>query len=236
MITFGGGRFERQASPIIPNRLYLSDAMTARWGDTLDRLGVTHVVCVMEEPVTYPRTKQDLKILHIPISDDVTSNLLAYFENATEFISDALGPVDLPNINKSEMAAVEEVKSVLEGRAHHPFPSPDEETSRQLSPPKNVVLVHCLAGMSRSATIVCAYLLATTSMNTQETISFVRSKRSIIQPNYGFEKQLRVWEARHFVATRKRRVSSRQIAADLQSRMQRYKDATAGYKWEDDDN
>jgi atypical dual specificity phosphatase len=229
MVTFGGRRFERQASQILPN-LYLSDAMTARWGDTLDRLGVTHIVCVLEEPVTYPRTRQDVKILYIPVSDDVTSDLLSYFESATEFISDALGTTNLPAVNKEELNAVKDVTNVLEGNTH-PFPSPDADAG---STPKNVVLVHCLAGMSRSATIVCAYLLATTSMNTQETISFVRSKRSIIQPNYGFEKQLKAWEAKHFVATRKRRVSSKQIATDLQSRMQRYKEAAAGNKREED--
>jgi atypical dual specificity phosphatase len=223
MITFGGGRFERQASPILPN-LYLSDAMTARWGDTLNKLGVTHIVCVMEEPLTYPRTRQDIKILHIPVSDDITSDLLSYFESATEFISDALGTTNAPAVNKEEIAAVKDVANVLEGNTR-PFPSPDSEVDPNS---RNVVLVHCLAGMSRSATIVCAYLLATTPMNTQETISFVRSKRSIIRPNYGFEKQLGAWEVKHFVATRKRRVSSKQIGADLQSRMQRYKDAVAG--------
>jgi atypical dual specificity phosphatase len=229
MITFGGGRFERQASQILPN-LYLSDAMTARWGDTLNKLGVTHIVCVMEEPLTYPRTKQDIKILHIPVSDDITSDLLSYFQTATEFISDALGTTNVPAVNKEEMKAVKDVTAVLEGNSR-PFPSPDSEVDPN---PRNVVLVHCLAGMSRSATIVCAYLLATTSMNTHETISFVRSKRSIIRPNYGFEKQLKEWEVKYFVATRKRRVSSKQIATDLQSRIQRYKDATAGKRSEEE--
>lgn len=229
MITFGGGRFERQASQILPN-LYLTDAMTARWGDTLDKLGVTHIVCAMEEPVTYPRTRQDVKILYIPVSDNVTSDLLSYFESAVEFINDALRTTNLSAVDKEEVDAIKDVANVMEDNSR-PFPSPTTETN---SAPKNVVLVHCLAGISRSATVVCAYLLATTSMNTQETISFVRSKRSIIQPNYGFEKQLRSWEAKHFVATRKRRVSSKQIAADLQGRMQRYKDATAGNKREED--
>jgi len=233
MITFGGGRFERQASQILPN-LYLSDAMTARWGDTLNKLGVTHIISVLEEPLTYPRTTQDIKILHIPVSDDPTSDLLSYFEGATEFISDALGTVEIAGVNTRDLLDVNDITNVLEGKTV-PFPSPSAESNRQLSSSKNVVLVHCLAGMSRSATIVCAYLLATTSMNTQETISFVRSKRSIIQPNYGFEKQLRSWEARYFVATRKRRVSSKQIAADLQSRMQRYKDAAAGNRRENED-
>ncbi|PVG04501.1 phosphatases II [Serendipita vermifera] len=227
MITFGGVKFERQASQILPN-LYLTDAMTARWGDTLDRLGVTHVVCVLEEPVTYPRTKQDIKILHVPVSDEPTSDLLSYFENATEFISEALGTTEIAHVDKEEIEAIRDVQETLEADTNVPFPSPSLEPPPTPGPKKNVVLVHCLAGMSRSASIVCAYLLATTSMNTQESISFVRKRRPIIQPNYGFEKQLRAWEAKHFAATRKRRVSSRQIANNLQARIQQYKEAAAG--------
>ncbi|KAG8761197.1 hypothetical protein FRC14_006246 [Serendipita sp. 396] len=241
-VVFGGAPFRREASQILPN-LYLSDAMTARWGDTLDRLGVTHIVCALEEPVTYPRTKQDIKILYIPVSDEVTSDLLSYFESTTEFITDALGKPEVGSIDLGETQALKEVAQVLESdqapaaedTPRRPFPTPDKEEFKELGAPKNVVLVHCLAGMSRSATLVCAYLLATTSMNTEETIEFVRSKRRIIQPNYGFQKQLKRWEAKHFVATRKRRVSSKQIAMDLQSRVERYRAAAAGNKQDDDD-
>jgi atypical dual specificity phosphatase len=45
-------------------------------------------------------------------------------------------------------------------------------------------------GMSRSATVVCAYLVATTEMIVDEAIAFVKKKRSIIQPNSGFKQQL----------------------------------------------
>ncbi|KAH9930308.1 protein-tyrosine phosphatase-like protein [Fomitopsis serialis] len=54
----------------------------------------------------------------------------------------------------------------------------------------NTVLVHCLVGMSRSATVVCAYILATTNMTPSQSISFVASKRSVVSPNVGFRKQL----------------------------------------------
>lgn len=70
LVTFGGNRFQRGASMILPN-LYLSDAMTARWGDTLDRLGVTHILSVLEQPVTY-NTPQDLQVRteHLYLSAD----------------------------------------------------------------------------------------------------------------------------------------------------------------------
>ncbi|KZT67365.1 phosphatases II [Daedalea quercina L-15889] len=54
----------------------------------------------------------------------------------------------------------------------------------------NKVLVHCLVGMSRSATVVCAYILATTNMTPSETIDFVVSRRCVVCPNVGFRKQL----------------------------------------------
>ncbi|CCM00244.1 uncharacterized protein FIBRA_02273 [Fibroporia radiculosa] len=63
--------------------------------------------------------------------------------------------------------------------------------------PKNVVLVHCLVGMSRSATVVCAYLTATTSMVPSEAIGFVATKRCIVSPNPGFRQQLDEYAVRY---------------------------------------
>lgn len=56
--------------------------------------------------------------------------------------------------------------------------------------PKNKVLVHCFQGVSRSATIVCAYLIATAGMTAIESIEFAQSKRGIVSPNNGFRQQL----------------------------------------------
>lgn len=56
--------------------------------------------------------------------------------------------------------------------------------------PKNKVLVHCVMGISRSATVVCAYLIAEQGMKGSAAIDFVRGKRRIICPNMGFQRQL----------------------------------------------
>ena len=45
-------------------------------------------------------------------------------------------------------------------------------------------------GMSRSPTVVCAYLVATTNLTASESITQVRSKRAIVYPNLGFQQQL----------------------------------------------
>lgn len=53
------------------------------------------------------------------------------------------------------------------------------------------VLVHCAAGVSRSATIVIAYLILHEKMEYHNAIAFVKQRRRIIKPNHGFLLQLR---------------------------------------------
>jgi len=55
------------------------------------------------------------------------------------------------------------------------------------------VLVHCIRGVSRSATIVCAYLMTAFKMSHIEAVEKVRSKRPIARPNYGFMTQLEMY-------------------------------------------
>ncbi|KAE9399952.1 phosphatases II [Gymnopus androsaceus JB14] len=57
----------------------------------------------------------------------------------------------------------------------------------------NVVLIHCFQGVSRSATVVCAYLISTQDMTAAESITFVQSKRREVSPNNGFRKQLHLY-------------------------------------------
>ena len=51
------------------------------------------------------------------------------------------------------------------------------------------VLVHCMVGMSRSATCVLAYLMISRKMSSAEAIRTVRMHRDI-NPNEGFLQQL----------------------------------------------
>jgi protein-tyrosine phosphatase len=45
-------------------------------------------------------------------------------------------------------------------------------------------------GISRSATVVIAYLIATGEMTPDEALAAVRAKRAIVRPNGGFMSQL----------------------------------------------
>lgn len=61
--------------------------------------------------------------------------------------------------------------------------------------PNKIILIHCLAGMSRSATIVIAYILyKQMAQNVKSAIKFVQNKREWIKPNDGFIVQLKEWD------------------------------------------
>jgi len=51
-----------------------------------------------------------------------------------------------------------------------------------------------LAGVSRSSTIVVAYLMTVTSMGWQDALRYVRTLRPVVNPNIGFQRQLMHFE------------------------------------------
>ncbi|XP_026570966.1 dual specificity protein phosphatase 2, partial [Pseudonaja textilis] len=56
------------------------------------------------------------------------------------------------------------------------------------------VLVHCQAGISRSATICLAYLIQSRRVRLEEAFDFVKQRRGVISPNFSFMGQLLQFE------------------------------------------
>ena len=56
------------------------------------------------------------------------------------------------------------------------------------------ILVHCFAGASRSATIIIAYLMWKNQLDYVESCHFLRKIRPIVYPNYGFIRQLKMFD------------------------------------------
>ena len=52
------------------------------------------------------------------------------------------------------------------------------------------VYVHCMAGVSRSATIVAAFLIRFRKMDPNQAIQLLQQRRSVVNPNAGFRAQL----------------------------------------------
>ena len=56
------------------------------------------------------------------------------------------------------------------------------------------ILVHCMGGASRSATIVTAYIMWYKKKSYKKALDFVSKKRSCVCPNNGFREQLQMFE------------------------------------------
>lgn len=65
---------------------------------------------------------------------------------------------------------------------------------KEVSDKNGKTLVHCVAGVSRSTTMVLAYLMKHGKMMLRDAHDYVKSRRPFIRPNLGFWKQLVEYE------------------------------------------
>lgn len=60
------------------------------------------------------------------------------------------------------------------------------------------VLVHCMAGASRSPTLCMAYLMKYHRMRLRDAFRYIKARRPVVHPNNGFFKQLIDYETQLF--------------------------------------
>ncbi|CEH16778.1 Dual specificity phosphatase [Ceraceosorus bombacis] len=159
---------------VIPH-LWLGDLACALAPDYLELAGVTHILTAMKQRLPPPpmlpggRSIPSSSMHHVKVDDLDDAPILVHLPAAVDWLKEAL--------DETWVEAEEE----------------GEEGWWQ--PGENVVYVHCQAGVSRSATIVLAYLMHTRSLSLQEALELVKSRRSHIEPNAGFMTQLELYEA-----------------------------------------
>lgn len=66
------------------------------------------------------------------------------------------------------------------------------------------VLIHCVAGISRSVTITVAYIMSVTNLNWRDSLKVVRARRTVANPNLGFQTQLQDFEIHRLMEERRR--------------------------------
>jgi protein-tyrosine phosphatase len=171
---YSPARDKQVASKIAP-RLYLSCLATASDVTQLTNLGITHVVSLIEDPPDFPSTFP-LRTLHVPVFDYPNEDILTHLPATTSFIRSALA--ESPS------------NCVLVCTA----PGYSATLRLVLTATKQV---HCFMGISRSATAVIAYLIATTKMTPREALAAVRAKRAIVRPNRGYMSQLQEYYSKY---------------------------------------
>ena len=87
-----------------------------------------------------------------------------------EFSYMVINVLDMPfeNLIRHFKTAVDFIKSAIKGGG--------------------TVLVHCYAGISRSASVVIAYLMREHGLPMIDAMQYVRKRRAIIYPNPGFQR------------------------------------------------
>lgn len=89
------------------------------------------------------------------------------------------------NINYLQL----EIDDSLEQNIKEYFSSTNNFIKKYLT--TSSVLIYCYSGISRSASIIIAYLIIINNMNYDDAYNFVKSKSNKIYPNSNFENQLR---------------------------------------------
>lgn len=159
-----------ELTEVIPARLYLSNCRAARDADLLLGHGVRYVVSLTTEPmVFFPAL---FEYTHIAIADREHADILAAARRVMTLLDQALERTEAENVSGTEAAGGDDSR-----RARH------------------AVLVHCVAGVSRSVSVALACLMRERRWGLDRALRFLRERRKVAQPNFGFARQLLTLEA-----------------------------------------
>ncbi|KAH8235605.1 hypothetical protein KR032_003764, partial [Drosophila birchii] len=168
--------------------IYIGDAAAAKNKTYLRMMGITHVLNAAEgcrygqvdtghsyyrDMPSIRRNHKDcvFRYMGFPMIDAPTTDISRYFYVASKFIDSAI----------SSGGKLINLLIIFSNFLANSFPRSLFATGK--------ILVHCLVGMSRSATCVLAYLMICRKMSAVDAIRTVRMRRDI-RPNDGFLQQL----------------------------------------------
>ncbi|KAH8669003.1 protein-tyrosine phosphatase-like protein [Xylariales sp. PMI_506] len=155
------------------------------------RAGITHVLSVIDYDVD-PRGEQLAGMqghLHIRAQDDAGENLLRYFDGSNAFIDEALRG----SSSSSSRRGCDDDEGAGEGTSGDGGVGREQQQDDDDNNGGGSVFVHCAMGRSRSATLVCAYLMWRYGLTPEQALAQTCEGRPVCQPNPGFMEQLGVY-------------------------------------------
>lgn len=131
----------------------------------------------------------DKKHMFVVCDDSPTEDLLVHLADICAFIDKQTAPPDILQI--LQQAEEDAGRMVSMGGKGKGFGSASSayELSQQ-----GKVLVHCSQGVSRSPTVVIAYLMKKQKRPLHAVLADVKAKRVEIEPSENFMEQLEIWE------------------------------------------
>ncbi|MEM0353963.1 MAG: dual specificity protein phosphatase [Thermoplasmata archaeon] len=172
----------------ISEHLFLSGIYSLNYW-ILGKLNIKYIVsCVDRNYVAEIHDKiilnnPDITILYIPYEDDIKQNLWMANKNQINIVKYISSSEDYNNL--INLLKLYNNKPMIEIGYHfinmaHEF--------------KKNVLVHCIAGVSRSASLVVYFFMKKYHLEFEKALDLVRQKRSIINPNDSFKFQLKGYQ------------------------------------------
>jgi hypothetical protein len=157
---------------VLENQIFIGTGIQAKNWKIIRDLNITHIInCSIEHECIF---SDAIKYLHCKLEDSLEESICKELEKAYRFIDNALNCADNNNGNDSDF---ENENSTSSG------------TSQQAR-----ILIHCNLGISRSSSILIAYLMRKYKICLYSTFNYVKDKRNQIAPNYSFLKQLKYFE------------------------------------------
>jgi len=156
---------------------------------------IARAICTPMHQIVLPPPAQHLGHLWLGSFTAISDNDLLRKHRISHVVQviDApwLPPVNDPNMTVTRIDILDTPSADLKSHL-------DDACARiekSLASGKNV-LVHCQQGISRSASVVIAYLIKKYGMSYEYAFAFVKRYRACIDPNPGFVKCLKEWEIR----------------------------------------
>lgn len=121
----------------------------------------------------------NITILYLPYNDETRQNLWEKNENHITMFKLTSSIDDHQKI--TQQLSIYNKKPLIEIGYHFINKAVNE---------KENILIHCMAGISRSISVTAYFLMKKYHMNFHDSFNFIKKKRSIAKPNNSFKSQL----------------------------------------------